>query len=311
MNLFPYAPHLGWHAVHQAIDTVCDMNMNTAAGRAMRTENLVRLADAFKPNVICGMNSYLRHKFLATSVIRKAKLPDQVLFINGAEKMLEAEREQIKKLASHAGVAHPIVLDVYAASELKEAFLPECTPGSGFHHIAPLSSIIRTIKPKKATRHLITEWEFSKEGVAAVWNIDGAGTSLQGYIIGDVFGHVEERECPNCKLQVKRIFEVDRVQEAQAQAEIMGVLEIKVKGTKVDLAEIREIALNTPGVIEAQVAVDKSRTRLEVRYVSNEPEKARKALEQAYSNLEVKPKLVPTTLEKLRGDKLKFEGIKL
>ncbi|MEM4240400.1 MAG: hypothetical protein QXK08_04370, partial [Candidatus Woesearchaeota archaeon] len=48
MNLFPYAPHLGWHAVHTALDIAADLNLCTAAGGAIPTERLVEMAETFQ-----------------------------------------------------------------------------------------------------------------------------------------------------------------------------------------------------------------------------------------------------------------------
>jgi hypothetical protein len=57
------------------------------------------------------------------------------------------------------------MLDFYGASELKEGIMPECRPGEGFHHIAPLSNIIKTVRVNKMPKgdKLITDWEFTRQ----------------------------------------------------------------------------------------------------------------------------------------------------
>lgn len=309
MNLFPYAPHLGWHAVHHALDINADLNLCTAAGGAIPTERLVALADKAKPNVICGMNEYLRNRFLPLAIERKIKLPERVIFINGAQKMLESERERITELARKVGVKQSIVLDLYGASELKEALMPECKPGSGFHHMAPLSTIVKTIKTEYVGKDLIEEWNFSRSGYAASWNIDGAGTLLSGYVLGDKFDSVTQG-CEHCKLNVMLIHNVNRIREIEAQLKMTGIVEEKIKGTRVNLVAIRDAALQLKEVKEAQVYLNRKKGILELRVVSDSKKTLAK-LQEIFVTTEIKPKLVLTKMEKLYGDKLKFEPIKI
>ncbi|MBW3017641.1 hypothetical protein KY325_00590, partial [Candidatus Woesearchaeota archaeon] len=214
MNLFPYGPHLAWHAVHTAFTLGTDLNLATAAGNAMRTKDLVLLADRFKANVFSGMAEYFANRFLPLAARKKIKLPEKILFINGSEKMTETDKDKIINLTKKLGVSNPLILDFYGASELKEDIMPECMAGSGFHHLAPLSTIIRTVKINKMTKgdKHITDWEFSDDGGAAViWNINGAGTLLHGYLIGDKYEKIIKGKCPNCMLNTERIFGIDRL----------------------------------------------------------------------------------------------------
>jgi len=312
MNVFPYAPHLGWHAVHHALDINADLNLCTAAGGAIPTERLIALADKAKPNIICGMSDYLRNRFLPLAIERKITLPDKVLFVNGAQKMHDAERDKIAELARKVGVKEAIVLDLYGASELKEALLPECKPGSGYHHVAPLSAIIKTVQVNHAKEDVIDDWNFSSNGgYAASWNIDGAGTLLAGYFIGDKFDRVVNERCTNCQLNVARIYEINRIREVEAQWKFTGMVEEKIKGTRVNLVAIRDVALSLPDVKEAQVYLNRKKGILELRFVSDKPAKAKQKLEKAFAGAEIKPKIVSSTLQKLQGEKIKFEGIKV
>jgi len=309
MNLFPYAPHLGWHAVHHALDLSCDLNLCTAAGGAMPTERLVALAAQAQPNIICGMSDYLRNRFLPLAISKKINLPDTAYFITGAQKLLEPERQKIADLARKLGVLHCTVLDTYGASELKEAIMPECAPGSGFHHIAPLSTIIRTVAVHHASEETIDDWDFAENGIAASWNIDGAGSLLAGYVIGDTYERVTNTRCQNCGLNVTRIYNVNRIKEVAAQMKFTGIVEEKVKGTRVNLVAYRTLALSNPLVKEAQVVLTKN--KIEIRYASDKPAEAKKELTAAFAASEIKPKLTSVAIDKLMGDKLKFEGIKI
>ncbi len=311
MNVFPYAPHLGWHAVHHALDINADLNLCTAAGGAMPTSRLIDLADKAQPNIICGMSDYLRNRFLPMAIEKKITLPEKVLFINGAQKMHEAERGKIAELAGRVGVKEAIVLDFYAASELKEAFMLECKPGSGFHHISPLSTIVRTVEARSATEDVIDEWDFAPQGYAASWNIDGAGTLLAGYMVGDHFEKVANERCETCRLNVMRIYNINRIREVEAQLKLTGMVEEKVKGTRINLVAYRDAALKLPEVKEVQVALKRKKAVVEVRFVSDKPRQAEKELKKLFAGAEIKPKLVASTLRKLQGEKIKFEGIKI
>ncbi len=312
MNLFPYAPHLGWHAVHHALDINADLNLCTAAGGAMPSERLVALADKAKPNIICGMSDYLRNRWLPLAIERKITLPEEVIFINGAQKMHDAEREKIARLARKVGVRKAIVLDLYGASELKEALLPECKPGSGYHHIAPLSTIIKTVSANHATEEVIDEWDFTSHGgYAASWNTDGAGTLLAGYFIGDNYEKIVNTRCSHCQLNVTRIYEINRIREVEAQMKLTGIVEEKVKGTRVNLVAIRDAALQLKEVKEAQVYLNRKKGILELRFISDVPTKAKQKLEKIFAGAEIRPKIISSTLQKLQGEKIKFEGIKV
>lgn len=311
MNLFPYAPHLGWHAVHHALDINVDLNLCTAAGSAMSSERLVQMAGELKPNIICGMNSYLRNRWLPLAIEKKIKLPKKVVFVNGAQKMNKPEREKIKKLAGKLGVKQCTVLDMYGVSEFKEDLLPECKEGSGFHHIAPLSTIIRTIDVKEAGKELITDWNFTKkEGYSTIWNIDGAGTLLEGYLVGDKYDKMEFGKCEHCGLKTTKIWGVNRIRDVEAQLQLTGMIEEKVKGTRVNLSAIREQLLKIKEIKEAQMVVKKNtKDTLIIRYVTEKPKTAKKKIEEYFKTQEIQPSTIERVgLDELKGE-MKLEGI--
>jgi phenylacetate-coenzyme A ligase PaaK-like adenylate-forming protein len=215
MNLFPYGPHLAWHAVQSAFNQGVDLNLATAAGGAMRTKDLVEMADKFKANVFAGMAKYMANRFLPMAVKKKIKLRQNVLFINGSEPMLPKDKEKILSLSKKLGAKNPLMLDFYGASEMKEDIFIECLPGSGYHHIAPLSTIVKTIKINHIKKgDFIDDWEFTspeKGGAAVIWNISGAGTVLHGYLIGDKYEKIIKGRCPNCRLNTERVYGVSRL----------------------------------------------------------------------------------------------------
>ncbi len=315
MNLFPYAPHLGWHAVHLALEIVADLNLCTAAGGTIPTEKLVEMAETFQANIYAGMSDYLRNRWLVVAAEKKVKLPARALFLNGAQKMHEGERKKIAELARKVGVKDALVLDIFGASEFKEDLLPECAPRTGFHHIAPLSNIIRTVTAAGEVKGgWIEDWDFvnpENGGYGVVWNIDGAGTLLEGYLIGDVYEKLTRVPCDRCGLRVERIFDVSRIKETEVQLALTGMVEAKVKGARIDLAAIRGALLKLPEVAEAQVIARKN--QLVLRIV---PAHSRGAAQDRVHELvrklalEVRPTIEWTTLEKLTHmDTFKYRGI--
>lgn len=315
MNLFPYGPHLGWHAVHEAFEVSAGFNLSTAAGGAIPTERIVKLANAFKANIFAGMSEYFRNRFLPEAINQKIELGKEIIFVNGADKMYGSERERIKALAKKLG-ANATVLDLYGASELKEGIMPECSPGAGFHNVAPLSNIIRTVKCVATDEDFIDHWEFTepeKGGYAVAWNIDGAGTLLQGYLIGDVYGKIVREKCPKCSLNVERIFDVSRIRNAEAQLKLTGMVEGIYKGARINLVALREKILELKDVAEVQIVLKKTtrEDKLIIRFApSTKGTSAVRKVKEALKGLEFTPKIEIVSLEKLLGgEKFKFRGI--
>lgn len=315
MNLFPYGPHLGWHSVHHALDLTVQLNLCTAAGGAISTERLVKIAEEFKPNIFAGMSSYIRNKFLQVAKKNKIVLRENILFINGATKMYNNERQKIKSLAKELGAQKVDVLDFYGASELKEDIMPECVENSGFHHIGALSNIIKTVETSGTEKSgLISEWTFSNKGYAVIWNIDGAGTLLEGYLLGDIYSNIEKNKCNNCGLNVERILNVDRIKDVESQLRLTGIVEEKIKGARVNLSAIRERLLSLPFVEEVQILVKKTNKvdKLLINIVSKiNKEITIKQTKEALKQEEITPEIKIIKIDDIYGDKIKFEAIKI
>ncbi|MBI2564893.1 hypothetical protein HYV79_02785 [Candidatus Woesearchaeota archaeon] len=307
MNLFPYGPHLAWHAVHTAFSNHVDFNIGTAAGGAMRTQQLVLLASKFQANIFAGMADYFKNRFLPELVKQKLKLPKRILFVNGATKMHVIERRQIEDLAKKAGVRNCIILDLYGASEFKESLLPECTQDSGFHQVDPFSTALRVVQTHSSAKNgLIYKWEFAQSyGLMTVFNLDGAGTLLEGYLLGDIVS-ITNKKCHHCKLQVPKVLSVDRLKHVSAQLALTGMVEAKVKGARVNLSALRERILKIPGVKEVQLVVKKNQCIINVVGDKN---KTFLNIKQEISKEEFTPVLKYTTIEYLYSGKYKFNPI--
>jgi len=304
MNLFPYAPHIAWHAVHAALENA-DLNLCTAAGGAIKTERLVQIASDAQPNILCGMVGYLKHRFLPMAISAKIQLPKRTMFVNGATKIYEPERQKIRELAAKIGVAEAIVLDMYGASEMKHDLLPECNEHSGYHHVMPLANIIRTVQTKGTTNEYIDEYNFSNGGFGAIWNIDGGGTILEGYLIGDYFDEITTEPC-SCGLKTETIRGITRVENLGLQLKLTGMVEEKIKGTRVNISELRAKVLAVKDVDECQILVKKGKITIKV-VGKGTKSKISELLKKEEYTAEIKE----TKIDEILGEKMKFEGIKI
>jgi phenylacetate-coenzyme A ligase PaaK-like adenylate-forming protein len=274
MNLFPFAPHTAWHIIDMGAELRSDLNLCTAAGGFLSTEKLIAMAKSAKPNVYSGMAPYMINIFLPRARDEGVRLKGKIVFLNGATKMLEIQRQQIKELFKDLGAEEVVALDGYGASELKEGTLVECEEGSGFHHISPLSNIIRPVKIGNCDPHseYIYDWDFSKEdegGYAAIWNIDGAGTLLAGYLLGDYYEKISTDPCPHCGLSVMRVYGINRICDLETEMKIMGLEEEKVSGARVNLSALKEHLLHLKELEDVQLVVNHGvpRDQLIVKYV--------------------------------------------
>ncbi|MBU1027377.1 MAG: hypothetical protein KKA31_06575, partial [Candidatus Margulisbacteria bacterium] len=275
MNLFPYAPHIAWQVINMAAELRADLNLCTAAGGFLNEEKLINIARTAKPNVFSGMIDYLINVFLHKAQEEKLRLGKKIVFLNGATKMLELQRRQIKAMFKKLGAKTVIALDGYGASELKEATMAECEENSGLHHVSPLSCIIRTVKVGKTDPKsgYVYDWEFTDDqegGYAVIWNIDGAGTLLEGFLLGDHYDRIAGGRCPRCGLNVKRIFNVNRVTDLMTEMKIMGVDEEKIDGAMVNLVALREKIMSLRPIKEAQLVIERGNPhdKLTVNYVA-------------------------------------------
>ena len=88
MNLFPYAPHLGWHAVNVGLKQISKFYNATSAGGAIPSEKLVELAKSFKSNAFAGMPSYLRNRFFrAMKEDDEYEAPEKVVVLLAGEEI--------------------------------------------------------------------------------------------------------------------------------------------------------------------------------------------------------------------------------
>jgi hypothetical protein len=94
-------------------------------------------------------------------------------------------------------------------------------------------------------------------GHTVLFHLDSTGTVFEGFLLGDVASKHERGKCPCCGLDGPFFWDIGRTNDAQAQLEVMGLAEKKIKGAAVNLTALRTDILALSGVEEAQIEVAK------------------------------------------------------
>jgi hypothetical protein len=80
---------------------------------------------------------------------------------------------------------------------------------------------------------------------------------FEGFLLGDVASHQEKGKCPICEFDGPFFWDIGRTNDAQAQMDIMGMSEKKIKGATVNLTALREMLLSISQIEEVQIEVAK------------------------------------------------------
>ena len=140
------------------------------------------------------------------------------------------------------------MMDVYGTTEMRTAY-PTCTPHSMEYHTFPDLHIVELVDPK--TGEQVGEGE---RGALAVTNIDGRGTAVLRFLIGDIFeGGISFETCPSCGSSAPRLIgPIGRIKDYS------GVLNLtNVKGTLINLNVFYDVMPSISGVEEWQVVITK------------------------------------------------------
>lgn len=255
MNLFPYAPHLGWHAVHVGLKQISKFYIATSAGGAIPSEKLVELASVFKANAITGMPSYLRNRFFKAMAEAKYEAPEKVVVLLAGEKIYPRVAEDITSILTEKGAKDVHLVGGYASSESKVSFAVQCDYHGPYHNLSPLIMSWEFVRLNPdGTYEFVDEDE---PGHTLLFHLDSTGTVFEGFLLGDVAARHEAGKCPICGLDGLFFWDIGRTNDAQAQMDIMGLAEKKIKGATVNLTALRTDLLNLGEIEEVQIEVAK------------------------------------------------------
>ncbi|MHA2024741.1 MAG: hypothetical protein ACW98U_02475 [Candidatus Thorarchaeota archaeon] len=256
MNLFPYAPHLGWHAVNLGLKQMSKFYTATSGGGAIPSDKLVEIAKSFKVNGFAGMPSYLRNRFFrAMKDAQDYQAPEKCVMVLAGEKIFEPVVDDMIGTLQEKGAKEVRVVGGYASSESKISFAVQCDRHGPYHNVSPLMLAFELVKfNDDGTYDFVGDDE---SGHMCLFHLDGTGTVFEGFLLGDVASHQERGKCPHCEFDGPFFWDIGRTNDAQAQIDIMGLSEKKIKGATVNLTALREVLLSISGIEEVQIEVAK------------------------------------------------------
>jgi len=272
MNLFPFAPHLAFNVVF-FVNLNSNLRMfHTGGGSVTSTKKTLEVLNMVDANVILGVPSYIYH-LLKKAQEQGADLSSIKLVVCAGEKLTFSTRKRINEILEELGAKDFKVFDVYGATEMRDA-LPECMPGSGVYHFHPNMHICEIVDERTGIQKRPGE-----RGALAVTNIDGRGTVVCRYLIGDIFeGGIQFGRCPHCGAEGPRLVgPIGRISDYSEKVNLA-----KVKGTLMNLNVFYDIMPTIEGVEEWQIVLQKKNndpSDLDVLKVNVAPKKGVKKRE--------------------------------
>ncbi|MHA1493321.1 MAG: hypothetical protein ACTSUZ_12465 [Candidatus Thorarchaeota archaeon] len=256
MNLFPYAPHLGWHAVNLGLRQMSKFYIATSGGGAIPSNKLVEIAGSFGANGFTGMPSFLRNRFFrAMKDAKDYKAPEKVITLLAGEKIYDPVVNDITETLQEKGAKEVLAVGGYASSESKVSFAVQCKHTGPYHNVSPLMLSFELVSfNDDGTYNFVGDDE---PGHMCLFHLDSTGTVFEGFLLGDVASHQERGKCPVCGLDGPFFWDVGRTNDAEAQIEIMGLAEKKIKGATVNLTALRSDLIALSEIEELQIEVAK------------------------------------------------------
>jgi len=291
MNLFPFAPHLAFYFALMAGQRAGWFMYHTGGGAVTPTSKSVELAQKLKVNAFSGIPSYIYHMSLK-ALEAGAKFDSLKFILTAGERFPDALKCKMEKLFTELGSPNVRVHDVYGTTEMRTA-CPECTPHTDNFHIHPELFIYELVDPK--TGEQVNEGE---RGTLAVTSIDGRGTIVVRYLIGDIFekGYETER-CEHCGSSLPRLCgPIGRIKDYDEHLQLT-----KIKGNLVNLYNFHEILPAMEAVEEWQVViakrnndpyeVDELTINITPKRGANVQEISKAICEKIQSVMEIRPKV--------------------
>ncbi|MCE9519320.1 MAG: AMP-binding protein, partial [Verrucomicrobia bacterium] len=250
VNLFPYAPHLGFWQAHYAGLGFGTFMLSTGGGKSLGTDGNITMIERTRPDVIIGMPTFIYH-ILQQAVAEKREWPDIKRVVLGGEKVPPGLRSKLRALCSQLGSLGVHIISTYAFTEAKMAF-PECPTmphegASGFH-ISPDLALVEIINP--LTGDPVPP---GAPGEIVFTPLDARGTVVLRYRTGDLAeGGLTWEACPHCGRRCPRLIgPIARVSERR-------VLNLdKLKGTLVDFNVLEHLLDDQKNVTAWQVELRK------------------------------------------------------
>jgi phenylacetate-CoA ligase len=291
LNLFPFAPHLAFYFALMAGQQGGWFMYHTGGGAVTPTSKSIDLAQKLKATAFSGIPSYIYHLCLK-AVEAGAKFEGMQFLLTAGERFPNALKFKIEKLLDELGSPNVRTLDVYGTTEMRTA-CPECKPHTDAFHVHPDLFIYELVDPK--TGEQVNPGE---RGTLAVTSIDGRGTCVVRYLIGDIFEHgYETGPCPDCGYSLPRLMgPVGRSKDYDEQLQLT-----KIKGNMVNLYNFHEVLPAMDAIQEWQVIIakrnndpyeiDELTINVTPRCGTNIPDLTRAIVDKIQSVMEITPKV--------------------
>ena len=276
INLFPYAPHLGFWQAHHAGLGFGTFMLSTGGGKTLGTEGNIKLIDKIQPDVLIGMPTFIYHVLREAHETGKRWTTLKRLVLGG-EKVADGLRARLRELAAALGSPDVHIMATYGFTEAKMAF-PECVGASheSFgYHLSPDLGLIELIDPK--TGHLVPD---GHPGEIVFTPLDSRGTVVLRYRTGDIAeGGLHWEKCPNCGRTCPRLVgPISRV------SEVKELHMDKLKGTLVNFNVLEHLLDDQRGIAAWQI---------ELRKRHDDPLET----DEVHLHLAAEPGITPTDLE--------------
>ena len=247
LNAFPFAPHLAfvfvyWVNVHSPLRI-----FHTGGGAVTSTVKTLEVIEAVDANCMLGIPSYIYH-LLRNAQEKKSDLSGIELVLTAGEKLTGSTRENLREMLIERGAKDPKIFNIYGTTEMRDA-IPECKPGVSEFHIHPNLHIFEIVDPETGKQK-----KEGESGAVAVTSIDGRGTVVLRFLIGDIFeGGIRYDRCPHCGSSIPRIVgPIGRIRDYSRKVDLTNI-----KGTLLNLNLFYDVMPKIEGVDEWQVSIEK------------------------------------------------------
>lgn len=237
MSILPAGEHLGFYG-NLLVPILNGQPLRpTYGGKVMSTENQVTLARRVRIQALQGTTSYVASWLDTACKMRDDSridgLPDLQVIMVSAEALSEGYRHSIKGSLLRLGTPNCELIQGMSSTELKSGGFRECSEGTGLH-VDPQHFFIEIIDPD--TKLAVTP---GAPGVLVWSHVDWHGTAILRYWSGDIVeGGATFDACPKCKLVVPRLHPPLRRLESDY---------LKIRGTRIDLADLRTVLEEVTG----------------------------------------------------------------
>ncbi|MCD6383791.1 MAG: AMP-binding protein, partial [Thermoplasmata archaeon] len=225
LNLFPFAPHLAFFFAMIAHLTGEWFMFHTGGGTVTSTKKALETMERIKPEVLIGIPSYIYH-FVRVGTEMGVDFSNVKIILTAGEKFPLGSQYRVAEMLESRGATNVRIMDIYGTTEMRTAY-PTCTSHSMEYHTFPDLHIVELVDPE--TGEQVGEGE---RGALAITNIDGRGTSVLRFLIGDIFeGGLTFETCPVCGSSAPRLIgPIGRIRDYDGNLNLTNV-----KGTLINL----------------------------------------------------------------------------